>query len=106
MLIASLTLPLQSFRILLLQKSKRHALSKDAIETWLASRPDDYYYSFTNEKTSDALLNYERIIELYCLHVLPSLGDWNSARDFLEWNNVLGQEKLEVSFQFMACLSG
>ncbi|TPX69332.1 hypothetical protein SpCBS45565_g02485 [Spizellomyces sp. 'palustris'] len=79
--------------ILLLQKRRLHSSSKQAIETWLATLPDDYFWSLSNEVQSDALQNYERIVELYCLHVLPSLGEWESAKDFLEWNEVIATGK-------------
>ncbi|KAG0271246.1 hypothetical protein BGZ95_000957 [Linnemannia exigua] len=42
------------------------------------------------EGPKDPLMtNYERLVELYLLHVLAKLGEWTSATDFLQYNTVL-----------------
>ncbi|KAI8903437.1 hypothetical protein DFJ77DRAFT_444257 [Powellomyces hirtus] len=85
--------------ILLLQACKLPAESKTVIEHWLASRGDDYYDTLLNTQEAELRGHYERVIELYCLHVLPSLEEWESAQDFLEWNEVLSTEVKQKLFE-------
>ncbi|KAI9017134.1 hypothetical protein BC832DRAFT_617756 [Gaertneriomyces semiglobifer] len=74
--------------ILLLQRQRLHTVSRDTIELWLLhkSRNDA-------NNQDDESHNYERLIELYCLHVLPSLGDFDGAKQFLEWNDRLSMQR-------------
>ncbi|KAG0057084.1 hypothetical protein BGZ83_001933 [Gryganskiella cystojenkinii] len=37
------------------------------------------------------MINYERLVELYVVHALAKLGDWDAARDFLDCNTVLSE---------------
>lgn len=45
-----------------------------------------------------------RIIELYALHVLPSTGEWNYAREFINMSEVLDEEIREEFLQTLRTL--
>ncbi|KAF9489448.1 hypothetical protein BDN71DRAFT_1456155, partial [Pleurotus eryngii] len=40
---------------------------------------------------------YDKVVELYCLQVLPKVQDWAYAREFLDYETQLGKEKRETS---------
>ncbi|RKO92086.1 hypothetical protein BDK51DRAFT_31937 [Blyttiomyces helicus] len=78
-------------------KKRRHALCKPLIEAWLASQTDAFFEAVALGRATDpARASYERVVELYVLHVLPGLGEWRSAGEFLEFNDVLDAEKRRV----------
>ncbi|KAF4571539.1 hypothetical protein EYR36_008879 [Pleurotus pulmonarius] len=40
---------------------------------------------------------YDKVVELYCLQVLPKVQDWAYAREFLDYETQLAKEKRETS---------
>ncbi|CAG8526807.1 4271_t:CDS:2 [Ambispora leptoticha] len=74
-------------------------IAKDIIESWMFSIPEmvllQLDHASTNRiKDDDPLLKtYEQIVELYVLHVLPRLKDWNYARSFLNDNNRIDEDR-------------
>ena len=59
------------------------------IEEWLACRlppavPED---------------GYEKVLEMYCLSILPTLGEWAYAREFLQYETELTAQSREVCAQ-------
>ncbi|KAJ3167080.1 hypothetical protein HDU88_002417 [Geranomyces variabilis] len=77
--------------VLLLQSANLSAKSRDAIEEWLATRDEDFDRQVMDPK-SKLREHYERIITLYTVNVLPSLGDWETAESFLEYHELLDEE--------------
>ncbi|KAJ3132118.1 hypothetical protein HDU90_007551 [Geranomyces variabilis] len=77
--------------VLLLQSANLSAKSRDAIEEWLAARDEDFDRRVMDPK-SKLREHYERIITLYTVNVLPSLGDWETAESFLEYHELLDEE--------------
>ncbi|KAL5504151.1 hypothetical protein ACEPAH_8224 [Sanghuangporus vaninii] len=63
-------------------KLERPDVGRSMIEDWLAQRGS------VDSGQSDAD-GYERILELYCLHVLPRLHEWEYAQEFLEYESQL-----------------
>jgi hypothetical protein len=63
------------------------------IEDWLARRGQ------TDDRDTEG---YEKVLEMYCLHVLPRLTEWEYADEFLQYESELIPERREVcsSFQF------
>src|SRR6266702_2816844 len=62
------------------------AVGRGITEEWLACRlpaavPED---------------GYEKVLEVYCLSILPALGDWAYARQFLQYETELPAESREV----------
>ncbi|EGN98851.1 hypothetical protein SERLA73DRAFT_181540 [Serpula lacrymans var. lacrymans S7.3] len=58
-------------------------LGRGMIEDWLSKRGQ-----YEDSQPSDAE-GYEKIIELYCLQVLPRLDEWSYATEFLQYENEL-----------------
>lgn len=55
-------------------------LARETVEDWLARR---------TEETQMEAEAYEKIVEVYCLHVLSRLGLWEDAREFLNYESEL-----------------
>ncbi|KZT67954.1 hypothetical protein DAEQUDRAFT_728476 [Daedalea quercina L-15889] len=62
------------------------AVGRGMIEDWLARRPQ--YAEGENEDRE----GYAKVMELYCLHVLPRLEDWDYAEDFLQYERELAPD--------------
>lgn len=45
-----------------------------------------------------------RILEIYTLHVLPANGEWNYAKEFIEMNDLLDEERKEAFLQTLQSL--
>ncbi|KAK2465801.1 hypothetical protein APHAL10511_002345 [Amanita phalloides] len=62
--------------------------AQSIIEEWLARRdplsPPDSVLSSEGDK-------YEKVMELYCLHILPNLEQWDYAREFLDHETELAE---------------
>lgn len=64
-------------------------ISRGIIEDWLARRaPDD---------SEEGRKGYAKVLELYCLHVLSRLEEWQYAEDFLLYERELDAELRNVS---------
>lgn len=63
-------------------------LAREIIEDWLAKRGQD-------DSLEDALA-YEKIMEVYSLHVLARLGAWEDAREFMRYEGELPEEVQQV----------
>jgi hypothetical protein len=61
---------------------------KNIIEEWLARR--------TPGPPGQAQDGYDKLLELYCVHVLPRLDDWEYAEEFLKYETELLPTKREV----------
>ena len=71
-------------------------LGRVMIEEWLARRE---LYDHNRNRGSPVGDGYDKIIELYCLHVLPKLGQWDYVKEFLEYESELAVQRREVSFR-------
>ncbi|QRV90106.1 hypothetical protein RhiJN_18124 [Ceratobasidium sp. AG-Ba] len=58
-------------------------VGRGMIEDWLANR-DPLGSSVSNENMQEEREGYDKVMEVYCLHVLPRLNDWDYAKDFLD----------------------
>ncbi|THV07246.1 hypothetical protein K435DRAFT_959845 [Dendrothele bispora CBS 962.96] len=77
------------------------------IEDWLAKRGD--YLAESQFSTMNSSLEslpseagggtegdgYEKVLELYCIQVLPKLEEWEYATEFLEYESELGMDSRE-----------
>ena len=59
------------------------------IEDWLARREPHYSLHPPEE-------GYEKTLELYTLHILPKLEQWEYAKEFLEYESELTSQRREV----------
>ncbi|KAG8768810.1 hypothetical protein FRC12_005375 [Ceratobasidium sp. 428] len=62
-------------------------VGRGMIEDWLANR-DSLGLGVDGEGSGEAKNEeregYEKVVEVYCLHVLPRLNEWDYAKDFLD----------------------
>ena len=72
--------------------------ARQTIESWLAHRseaasvpniPGSYLVDLSAE-------GYEKILDVYCLQVLPRLGEWDYAMEFLKYEPELSLDKRKV----------
>ena len=83
-------IPPQVILLLAISALKFHVipLAREIIEDWFAKRPHDDSLEDTTA--------YEKIIEVYCLHVLARLGAWEDARVFMRYEGELPHEAKQV----------
>ncbi|KZP05843.1 hypothetical protein FIBSPDRAFT_738388 [Athelia psychrophila] len=62
------------------------------IEDWLAKRGQ---YEEAQVDTE----GYEKVLDIYCLHVLPQLEEWDYANEFLQYEGELPADKRKVRTQ-------
>jgi hypothetical protein len=67
---------------------------REIIEDWLSKRGQYDFIPSTGEP-------YHKVLELYCLHVLPRLGEWVYIREFLSCENELASDKRRVSLFYL-----
>ncbi|THH15340.1 hypothetical protein EW146_g5124 [Bondarzewia mesenterica] len=63
-------------------------LGRAMIEEWLARRGQSspYGYEAVGGQRTDG---YEKVLDIYCLNVLPMLAEWDYAEEFLEYETEL-----------------
>ncbi|KAJ7497025.1 hypothetical protein FB451DRAFT_212059 [Mycena latifolia] len=69
------------------------------VEDWLASR---HYSRFSSANAKEEGINYRKVVEAYCLYVLPKLEQWEYAREFLDYESELlsdARESFKSSLQ-------
>ena len=64
------------------------------IEDWLACREPNYSLE-PQENEGDG---YAKVLDLYCLQVLPKLEQWDYAKEFLDYESELPTQHREVPF--------
>ena len=72
-------------------KLDRPDIGREMAEDWLSKRGQYEFVSSTGEA-------YDKVIELYCLHVLPRLGEWEYVKEFLSYENELSSDRRRVSY--------
>ena len=72
------------------------------IEDWLARREPHYSLEQRSpEKPESGVGGYEKTLELYTLHILPKLEQWDYAKEFLEYESELTSQQREVKSCFL-----
>ncbi|KAF9643760.1 hypothetical protein BDM02DRAFT_3067612, partial [Thelephora ganbajun] len=89
--LSSRYLPPEVIVTLVLASMKLNApeVGKGMVEDWLSVRGDP-------EGVLERDDGYEKIIELYCLHLLPRLEEWDLAAEFLQYEGELDVAKKQV----------
>ena len=89
--LSSRYLPPQLVVTLVLASMKLNApeVGKGIVEDWLSVRDDP-------EAVIEGGDGYEKIVELYCLHLLPRLEEWDLATEFLRYEGELDVVKRQV----------
>ncbi|KAF8525783.1 hypothetical protein BU17DRAFT_40924 [Hysterangium stoloniferum] len=81
-------------------------VGREIVEDWLTRRSQTGYEGFKHERqVAEELEGYEKVLEVYCLHILPRLNDWEYAREFLRYENELGEDRRMVCFRSGAAVS-
>lgn len=73
-------------------------LARSVVEGWLGTL-SEFVLTFLEEHSGDddeISMAYERVVELYILHVLPKLGEYEYAREFLNFNSILTEDKKRI----------
>ena len=91
-------LPAQILVTLVLSSLKLESpeTGRGMIEDWLAKHGQ--------EVDVDDLKGYAKVLELYCLHVLPRLQDWEYAEDFLTYERELLPDVRQVRLSLLYCI--
>lgn len=69
------------------------------IEEWLARRPPlgstspDNGNPIRNSRRRAEDDGYAKVVDVYCLHVLPRLGDWEYATEFMKYEQELPEAR-------------
>lgn len=74
-------------------------VGREIVEDWLHrrnNRPSEEL-SQDSKLRAEALDGYEKVIEVYCLHLLPRMGEWDYIREFLAYERELLEERRMVS---------
>jgi len=74
------------------------------VEEWLSAVPPPYSYDAAGAEingvtngTSKTKDYYGKVLELYCLVILPRNGEWDFAKTFIEMNEYLSDSKKKVN---------
>lgn len=68
-------------------------VGRGMVEDWLARRPPPE----TEAPGPGVDEGYAKVVDVYCLHVLPRLGEWEYAKEFLSYEIELPVERRSVS---------
>ena len=72
-------------------------VGRTIIEDWLSRRDSSLPIVEQSTLPEDTKKNgYEKVLELYCLQILPKLEQWDYAREFLEYEGELSHSSREV----------
>jgi hypothetical protein len=72
-------------------------------EEWLSRRETPLMlneFSHSGDDSDEG--GYDKVLEIYCLHILPKLGQWDYAKEFLQCESELSESRREVC-QSCAC---
>ncbi|KAG1744284.1 hypothetical protein EDB19DRAFT_1696756 [Suillus lakei] len=61
-------------------------VGREMTEDWLSNRGQYDFMPSTGEP-------YHKVLDLYCLHVLPRLGEWEYVKEFLSYENELSSDQ-------------
>lgn len=72
-------------------------IGREITEDWLSKCGQYEFVPSTGEA-------YDKVLELYCLHVLPRLGEWEYVKEFLSYESELSSDRRRVSlFLYPIC---
>ena len=73
-------------------------VGRGMVDDWLSLRNQSRYDAGKEGKQAkEEAEGYEKVLEMYCLHLLPRLEDWDSAREFLRYESELPHDRKTVS---------
>ncbi|KAF9360795.1 hypothetical protein BGX34_007493 [Mortierella sp. NVP85] len=89
--------------VFLCVNQKLYMLARQIVEAYLATIPDGMLIHLetaagvalnhgVHGEKDPLITNYERLVELYVIHVLAKLNEWDYAAELLQYNNVLSDQ--------------
>lgn len=75
-------------------------VGRGMVEDWLARRPPPE----TETASPGVDEGYAKVVDVYCLHVLPRLGEWEYAKEFLSYEIELPVERRSIITETLARL--
>jgi len=76
-------------------KRKKPKEAKLKFETWLANQSESFFTRVAHKRQPETDI-YNKLIEIYLLRILPKLKDWDSALEFLNYNDLISSKRKEV----------
>jgi len=83
--------------MLVLAHGNDQTITQKRIEAFLAESP-------AMNEGPRALVQRVKLMELYILHVLPRVDEWDYAREFTQMSEYLDAEKKEVHLMLFFCM--
>lgn len=77
-------------------KRKKLKESKLRFETWLTNQSENFFMRVAYKRQPETDI-YNKLIEIYLLRILPKLKDWDSALEFLKYNDLISSRRKEVN---------
>jgi hypothetical protein len=74
-------------------KTRCPHMARNFVEDWLVRRNQIEWTAPRDDELDGTL----KVIEMYCLNVLPQLDEWEEAEEFVRMNSQLSEEKKQVS---------
>jgi hypothetical protein len=68
------------------------SITQKRIETWLGAAPSP----LSQDEDPKSMLQRSKITEIYVLHVLPRVEEWEYAREFAQMSPDIDDEQREV----------
>jgi len=81
-------------------KRKKIKEAKLKFETWLTNQSENFFMRVAYKRQPETDI-YNKLIEIYLLRILPKLKDWDSALEFLKYNDMISSRRKEVIFKII-----
>ena len=81
------------------------AVGRAIIEEWLARRGHSAMYTGAENTNCQSPDGYEKVLDVYCLNVLPMLEEWDYALEFLEYETELEPSRRQVRIESLTLAS-
>ena len=69
-------------------KRKKIKEAKLKFENWLTNQSENFFMRVAYKRQPETDI-YNKLIEIYLLRILPKLKDWDSALEFLKYNDLI-----------------
>ncbi|ORX57282.1 hypothetical protein BCR36DRAFT_402429 [Piromyces finnis] len=76
-------------------KRKKLKETKLKFETWLTNQSENFFMRVAYKRQPETDI-YNKLIEIYLLRILPKLKDWDSAIEFLNYNDMISSRRKEL----------
>jgi len=77
-------------------KCKKVKEAKLRFEKWLANQSENFFMRVAYKRQPETDI-YNKLIEIYLLRILSKLKDWDSALEFLNYNDLISTRRKEAN---------